>query len=145
MLPAGQTGQLALWDAVNHKLSDRHTFDEISHPLQPKCACINICTGSANTMRRALFCSELALTDVSGQTWWGLHTWRAPLAISFMMIFMTPHKPSNWRSKVDVSRILAQDLPKLGPVLTAGASYTSNPHIFLRTRLKPSVGVYESH
>ena len=67
MLPASQTSQLALWDAVNHKLSDQHAFDEISHPLesfQPKCACINIFTGSANTMRWALFCSELALTDV---------------------------------------------------------------------------------
>ena len=71
MLLAGQTSQLALWNAVNHKSRDQHAFDEISHPLesfQAKCPCINICTGSANTMRRALFCSELALTDVSAPT-----------------------------------------------------------------------------
>ena len=87
VLPAGQTSQLSLWDAVNHKLSDQHTFDEISHPLesfQPKCAGINICTGSSNTMRRALFCTELALTDVSSctkcvQTRWG---YRGPHALS---------------------------------------------------------------
>jgi len=32
-----------------------------------------------------------------GQTWWGKHTWRVPLAI-LLMIFMTMQKPSNWGS-----------------------------------------------
>ena len=48
------------------------------------------------------------------------------------MIFMTPHKPSNRRSKVDVSRIFAQHFPKLGPDLTDGTPYTTNLHVFLR-------------
>ena len=74
---------------------------------------------------------------LSGQTWWGSHTWRAPLAIP-LMIFMTPHKPSNRRSKVDVSRIFAQHFPKLGPDLTDGTPYTTNLHEALG-------GVYESH
>ena len=45
---------------------------------------------------------------------------------------MTPHKPSNQRSKVDVSRIFAQHFPKLGPDLTDGTPYTTNLHVFLR-------------
>ena len=48
------------------------------------------------------------------------------------MIFMTPHKPSNRRSKVDVSRIFAQHFPKLGPDLTDGTPYTTNLQVFLR-------------
>ena len=48
------------------------------------------------------------------------------------MIFMTPHKPSNRRSKVDVSRIFAQHFPKLGPDLTDGTPYTANLQVFLR-------------
>ena len=48
------------------------------------------------------------------------------------MIFMTPHKPSNRRSKVDVSRILPQHFPKLGPNLTDGTPYTTNLQVFLR-------------
>ena len=50
-----------------------------------------------------------------------------------LMIFMTTH---NWRSKVDVSRIFTQDLPKH---LTAGTSYTINLQVFLGTHLRPSV------
>ena len=64
------------------------------------------------------------------------------------MILMTTHKPINWRSKVDVSRIFAQDLPKLnGPDLTAGTSYTINPHVncFLEDLPEALGGVYESH
>ena len=48
------------------------------------------------------------------------------------MIFMTPHKASNRRSKVDVSRIFAQHFPKLGPDLTDGTPYTTNLQVFLR-------------
>ena len=76
---------------------------------------------------------------LSGHTWWGLHTWRAPSGNTVNDIHDS-HKPSNRKSKVDVCRILAQDLPKLGPVLTAGTSYTISLHVFLRTRLRPSVG-----
>ena len=43
------------------------------------------------------------------------------------------HKPSNRRSKVDVSRIFAQDFPKLGPDLTDGSPYTINLHVFWRS------------
>ena len=53
-----------------------------------------------------------------------------PLAIP-LMIFMTPHKPSNRRSKLDVSRIFGQHFPKLGPDLTDGTPYTTNLHVFL--------------
>ena len=53
------------------------------------------------------------------------------------MIFMTPHKASNRRSKVDVSRIFAQHFPKLGPDLTDGTPYTTN--------LQVLGGVYEYH
>ena len=35
-----------------------------------------------------------------------------------------PNKPSNQRSKVDVSRIFTQDFPKLGPDLSDGSPYT---------------------
>ena len=33
---------------------------------------------------------------------------------------------------MDVSRIFAQDFPKLGPDLTDGIPYTINLHVFLR-------------
>ena len=59
------------------------------------------------------------------------HGEETPLAIP-LMIFMTPHKPSNRRSKVDVSRIFAQHFPKLGPDLTDGTPYTTNLQVFLR-------------
>ena len=72
---------------------------------------------------------------LSGQTWWGLHAWRDPSG-NIINDIHDPHKPSNRRSKVDVSRILAQGLPQLGPDLTAGTSYTINLHVFLRTRLR---------
>ena len=68
---------------------------------------------------------------LSGQTWWGSHTWRAPSG-NTVNDFHDPHKPSNWRSKVDVSRIFAQDFPKLGPDLTDGSPHTINLHVFLR-------------
>ena len=62
----------------------------------------------------------------------GAHTHgETPLAKP-LMIFMTPHKASNQRSKVDVSRIFAQHFPKLGPDLTDGTPYTTNLHVFLR-------------
>ena len=54
------------------------------------------------------------------------------------MIFMTPHKASNRRSKVDVSRIFAQHFPKLGPDLTDGTPYTTG-------FLEALGGVYEYH
>ena len=66
---------------------------------------------------------------LSGRTWWGPHTWRDPIPL---MIFMTPHKPSNRRSKVDVSWIFAQHFPKLGPDLTDGTPYITNLQVFLR-------------
>ena len=65
----------------------------------------------------------------------GSETRETPLAIP-LMIFMTPHKPSNRTSKLDVSRIFAQHFPKLGPDLTDGIPYTTNLHVFLR----PCVG-----
>ena len=68
---------------------------------------------------------------LSGQTWWGPHTWRDPSGNTVNDIH-DPHKPSNWRSKVDVSRIFAQHVPKLGPDLTDGTPYTTNLHVFLR-------------
>ena len=75
-----------------------------------------------------------------------------PLAIP-LMIFMTPHKPSNRRSKVDVSQIFAQHFPKLGPDLTDGTPYTTNLQVFLRPwvgsmniiRIKKNSQVNESH
>ena len=39
-----------------------------------------------------------------------------------------PHKPSNRRSKVDVSWIFTQHFPKLGPDLTDGTPYTTNEY-----------------
>ena len=66
---------------------------------------------------------------LSGQTWWGPHTWRDPFGNTVNDIH-DPHKPSNRRSKVDVSRIFAQHFPKLGPDLTDGTPYTTN--VFLR-------------
>ena len=75
---------------------------------------------------------------LSGQTWWGSHTWKAPCGNTINDIH-DPHKPINWRSKMYLCRILAQDLPELGPVLTAGTSYTINLHVFLRTRLVGSL------
>ena len=56
---------------------------------------------------------------LSGQTWWGSHTWRDPSGNTVNDIH-DPHKPSNRRSKVDVSWIFAQHFPKLGPDLTDG-------------------------
>ena len=54
-----------------------------------------------------------------------------PLEIQ-LMIFMTPHKPSNQRSKVDVSRIFAKHFPKHGPDLTDGTPYSTNLLVSLR-------------
>ena len=68
---------------------------------------------------------------LSGQTWWGPHTWRDPSGNTVNDIH-DPHKPSNRRSKVDVSRIFAQHFPKLGPDLTDGTPYTTNLQVFLR-------------
>ena len=68
---------------------------------------------------------------LSGQTWWGPHTWRDPSGNTVNDIH-DPHKPSNRRSKLDVSRIFAQHFPKLGPDLTDGTPYTINLHVFLR-------------
>ena len=73
---------------------------------------------------------------LSGQIWWGSHTWRAPSGNTVNDIH-DPQKPSNRRSNVDVSQILAQGFPKLGP---DGTPYTINLHVYLRTRLRPSVG-----
>ena len=88
---------------------------------------------------------------LSGQTWWGPHTWRDPSGNTINDIHDS-HKPSNRRSKVDVSRIFAEHFPKLGPDMTDGTSYSTNLHVFSR----PWVGymniikilnhwVYESH
>ena len=68
---------------------------------------------------------------LSGQTWWGPHTWRDPSGNTVNDIH-DPHKASNRRSKVDVSRIFAQHFPKLGPDLTDGTPYTTNLQVFLR-------------
>ena len=68
---------------------------------------------------------------LSGQTCWGPHAWRDPSGNSVNDIH-DPHKPSNWRSKVDVSRIFAQHFPKRGPDPTDGTPYTTNLHVFLR-------------
>ena len=68
---------------------------------------------------------------LSGQTWWGPHTWRDPSGKTVNDIH-DPHKPSNWRSMMDVSWIFAQHFPKLGPDLTDGTPYTTNLHVFLR-------------
>ena len=68
---------------------------------------------------------------LSGQTWWARTHGETPLAIP-LMIFMTPHKPSNQRSNLDVSRIFAQHFPKLGPDLTDGTPCNTNLHVFLR-------------
>ena len=85
---------------------------------------------------------------LSGQTWWGPRTWRDPSSNTVNDIH-DPHKPSNRRSKVDVSRIFAQHFPKLGPDLTDGTPYTTNLQVFLRPwvgsmRIKHS-RVNESH
>ena len=56
------------------------------------------------------------------------------------MIFMTPTSPSNWRSKVDVSRIFAQHFPKLGPDLTDGMHTL---HHQFACFLEALFGVYE--
>ena len=64
---------------------------------------------------------------LGGQTWWGPHTWRDPSGNTVNDIH-DPHKPSNGRSKVDVSRIFAQHFPKLGPDRTDGTPYTTNLH-----------------
>ena len=61
-----------------------------------------------------------------------------PLAI-LLMIFMTPTSPAI-RSKVDVSRILAQDFPKLGPDLTIHHQSAC----FLEDPFKALGGIYES-
>ena len=66
-----------------------------------------------------------------GQTWWGPHTWRDPSGNTVNYIH-DPHKPSNRRSKLDVSRIFAQHFPKLGPDMTDGIPYTITLHVFLR-------------
>ena len=58
---------------------------------------------------------------LSGQTWWGPHT-----SDNTVNDIHDPHKPSNRRSKVDVSQIFAQHFPKLGPDLTDGTPYTTN-------------------
>ena len=68
---------------------------------------------------------------LSGQTWWGPHTWRDPSGNTVNDIH-DPHKASNRRSKVDVSQIFAQHFPKLGPDLTDGTPYTTNLQVFLR-------------
>ena len=68
---------------------------------------------------------------LSGQTWWGPHTWRDPSGNTINDIH-DPHKLSNRRSKVDVSRIFTQHFTKLGPDLTDGTPYTTNLHVFLR-------------
>ena len=47
---------------------------------------------------------------LSGQTWWGRHTWRDPSGNTVNDIHDS-HKPSNRRSKVDVSRTFAQHFP----------------------------------
>ena len=49
---------------------------------------------------------------LSGQTWWGSHTWRDPFG-NIVNDIHDPHKSSNGRSKVDVSWIFAQHFPKL--------------------------------
>ena len=72
---------------------------------------------------------------LSGQTWWGSHTWRAPSGNTVSDIH-DPPQAQQLEVTVDVSRILAQDLTKLGP---AGTSYTINLHVFLRTHLRPLV------
>ena len=52
---------------------------------------------------------------LSGQTWWGPHTWRDPSGNTVNDIH-DPHKPSNRRSKVDVSRIFAQHFLNLDQI-----------------------------
>ena len=68
---------------------------------------------------------------LSGQTWWGPHTWR-DLSGNTVNYIHDPPQASNRRSKVDVSRIFAQHFPKLGPDLTDGTPYTTNLQVFLR-------------
>ena len=68
---------------------------------------------------------------LSGQTWWGSHTRRAPSGNTVNDIH-DPTSPAIGGQKVDLSWILA---PKLGPDLTDGTPYTINLHVFLRTRL----------
>ena len=76
---------------------------------------------------------------LSGQTWWGSHTSRAPSGNTVNDIH-DPPQAQQLEVIVDVSRIFAQDFPKLGPDLTDGTPYTINLHVFLRTRLRPLVG-----
>ena len=59
-----------------------------------------------------------------------------------LILFMTTHKPSNWTMDIkgEGQPDSHQDLPNLGPDLTAGISYTINLHVFFKTRLRPLVG-----
>ena len=62
---------------------------------------------------------------LSGQTWWGPHTWRDHSGNTVNDIHDPPHAQQS-EVKVDVSRIFAQHFPKLGPHLT------TNLHVFFR-------------
>ena len=81
-----------------------------------------------NSAHTTFVCTPLPEHSLlQGQTWWGSHTWRAPSGNTVNDIH-DPLKPSNRRSKVDVCRILTQELSKLGPDLNDGILYTINLH-----------------
>ena len=68
---------------------------------------------------------------LSGQTWWGLHTWRDPFGNTVNDIHDPPQAQQS-EVKVGCQPIFAQHFPKLGPDLTDGTPYTTNFHVFLR-------------
>ena len=73
---------------------------------------------------------------LSGQTWWGPHTWRDPSGNTVNDI----HDPTSSAIGLDVSLIFAQHFPKLGPDLTDG---TCTLHHQFACFLEAMGGVYE--
>ena len=68
---------------------------------------------------------------LSGQTWWGSHTWRAPSGNTINDIHDPPQAQQS-EVKGGCQPDFRPGFPKLGPDLTGGTPYTIKLHVFLR-------------